>query len=335
MRFAALFAILSFLAASPCAAGDTLELVKSRGEIRCGVPADAPGFAIKDKAGRWSGFNVDLCRAVAAAVLGSSGKATFVPLTTSARFDALASGDIDLLAHNTTWSLNRVASLNVDFAGPVLFTGQAFLVRAKDALEGVMSLDGAKVGVARGSTHVHNLEAMAVSHGLRFQTVLFDSAEQARDALFAGKCQAVTDDDVLLAAFRSQAPGGPGEFAVLPDRFSLEPLALAVKRGDEKWRLAVRGVLAALIAAEECGLTREIAVNGLDPASNKAGALFLRNADALAKPMGVESGWALRAIKEAGNYGELYERNLGGPLGLPRGLNRLWSKGGLLYAPPF
>jgi len=335
MRIAALLAVLALLAASPCAAGDTIDTVRNRGAVRCGVPADAPGFAVKDKEGRWYGFNVDLCRAVAAAVLGDAGKVSFVPLTTSARFDALAKGDIDLLAHNTTWSLSRVASLDVDFVGPVLFTGQAFLVRAKDAQEGVNSLDGAKVGVAKGSTHVHNLEAMAVSHGLRFQTLLFDSAEQARDAFFSGKCRAVTEDDALLASFRSQAPGGPGEYAVLPDRLSLEPLALAVKRGDAKWRLAVRSVLAALIAAEECGLTREMAVSGLDPASNKAAALFLRNADALAKPMGVESGWALRAVREAGNYGEMYERNLGGPLGLPRGLNRLWSKGGLLYAPPF
>ncbi|WP_243360317.1 amino acid ABC transporter substrate-binding protein [Fundidesulfovibrio terrae] len=337
MRLFSLIACALLLAASPCLAGDTSTTVKSRGLVRCGVASDVPGFAVRDASGRWAGLDVDFCHAVAAAVLGDPAKVSFLPLATSARFTALMAREVDLLSRNTTWSLSREAMLGVEFSGPMLFTGLAFMVPAMAAGGGLKGLDGATVGAVRGTTHVQNLDEMAVTHGMRFKIVLYDSVEQARDAFFAGQCQALSEDAVLLAAFRSQAPGGPDEYTILPERLSKEPISPAVLRGDAQWSLTVKCVLAALITAEECAITREAAANGVTPSSNPAGALFLRRADALAKPLGLEPGWALRAIRAVGNYGEIYERNLGSgsPLKLERGVNRLWSRGGLLFAPPF
>jgi general L-amino acid transport system substrate-binding protein len=337
MRLLSLIACALLLAVSPCLAGDTLTSVKGRGLVRCGVASDVPGFAERDASGKWTGFDVDFCRAVAAAVLDSPDKVSFLPLSTSARFTALMAREVDLLVRNTTWSLSREAMLGVEFTGAMFFTGQAFMVPAQAAAGGLKGLDGVTVGTAKGSTHVQNLDEMAVTHGLRFKIVLYDSVEEARDAFFAGKCQALSEDAVLLAAFRTEAPGGPEAYAILPERFSKEPISPAVLRGDAQWTLTVKSVQAALISAEECGLTRDVAAKGLDPVTNPAAALLLRRADALAKPLGLEPGWALRAIRTAGNYGEMYDRNLGAqsPLRLERGQNKLWNQGGLLFAPPF
>jgi len=337
MRLFLALACALLLTSPPCLAGDTINTIRSRGVVRCGVARDIPGFAVKDAAGNWSGFEVDLCRAVAAAVLGSPDKASFLPLDTTARFTALLAREVDLLSRDTTWTLSREAMLGVDFAGPVLFTGLAFLVPARNAPSGIQGLAGAKVATARGGTHVQNIADMAVSHGLSFQVELYDSIEQARDALYKGECQALAADGVLLYSFKATAPGGPDAYVVLPGRFSKEIISPAVLASDPQWSLTVRCVLAALITAEQCGLTRQGALDASGPAADPGCALFLKHADELSKPLGLTPGWALRAVQAVGNYGEMFERNLGmgSPLKIDRGLNRLWSQGGLLYAPAF
>jgi general L-amino acid transport system substrate-binding protein len=322
-------ALLAVAWAVPCAgAGETLAQVKARGTVRCGVSEGIAGFSAREASGRWAGLDADFCRAVAAAALGDAEKVMFVPLRASARFPALQLGAIDLLARNTTWTLEREARLGVAFAGILFYDGQGFMVPAGGGVTSVAGLDGATVCVEKGTTHERNLAASFAARGLRVTPLVIDSAAGVADAFFAGRCRAYTSDASQLAAARLRVPGGQA-FLILPERISKEPLAPAVRRGDDNWLTLVRWVLFALVTAEETGITQATA---RDPAAGQA----LGPDGEVGRAFGVDPGWALRAVQSVGSYGEMFERNLGGrsPLKLERGLNRLWTQGGLMYAPP-
>jgi len=291
------------------------------------------GFSVKDAAGRWSGLDVDFCRAVAAAALGDAGKVTFVPLQASARFPALRSGGVDLLSRNTTWTVGREAGLKLLFAGVLLYDGQAFMVPAKGGAKTLAALKGATVCVEKGTASVQHVADASADHGLDIRQRVIDSALEVADAFFAGKCQALASDAAQLAAVRLRAPGGPHAFVILRERFSKEPLGPVVRQGDDDWFTLVRWVLIALVGAEEAGITRDNLAKRLrEPAVQRA----LGVSEELGRALGTDANWAVRAVQSAGNYGEMFERNVGhgSPLKVERGLNNLWSKGGLMYAPP-
>jgi general L-amino acid transport system substrate-binding protein len=314
------------------AAGETIAQVKSRGTLRCGVSDGVPGFSARDASGRWAGLDADFCRAVGAAVLGDPEKVTFVPLRASARFPALHSRTIDLLARNTTWTLAREAGLQVQFAGTLFYDGQALMVPATSPVKSAAQLKGATVCVEKGTTHEGHLASYFAERGIPVTPVVIDSAAEVVEAFFAGRCRVYTSDASQLAAARMRAPAG-GAFRILPERISEEPLAPAVRSGDHDWLTLVRWVLFALVAAEEQGITQESA-RGPRDLTHEAG--ILGREGELAKALGTDSGWTLRVVQSVGNYGEMFERNLGAksPLKLERGLNRLWKQGGLMYAPP-
>jgi len=315
------------------AAGETLAQVKSRGAVRCGVSEGIIGFSARDAAGRWSGLDADFCRAVAAAALGDAEKVMFVPLRASARFPALQSGVIDLLARNTTWTLAREAGLKVQFAGVLFYDGQGFMVPKTGGVKTVAGLNGATVCVVKGTTHVQNLADHFTARGLTVTPLVIDSSVEVVDAFFAGRCRAYTSDASQLASARLRAPGGPQAFLILPERISKEPLGPAVRSGDDNWLTLVRWVLFSLVAAEENGVTRDNVRERLrDPAVQRV----LGAGGELGTALGTDADWAARAVQSVGNYGEMFERNVGrrSALNLERGLNRLWTQGGLMYAPP-
>jgi general L-amino acid transport system substrate-binding protein len=323
----------SIVGAAHAAPGEIIAQVKARGTLRCGVSEGIPGFSMQDAKGRWSGLDADFCRAVAAAALGDASKVTFVPLRASARFPALRSGQVDLLARNTTWTLMREAGLKIQFAGVLYYDGQGFMVPAKSRIKTAAALKGATVCVEKGTTSAQHLEDYSSVHGLALKPLVIDSAIEVADVFFAGKCQAFTSDVSQLAAVRLRAPGGPQSMTILAERLSKEPLGPALRAGDEDWFTLVRWVLFGLIELEEAGITQEnFAKRSQDPTVKRD----IGVSNDVSKMLGVEPGWGVRVIQSVGNYGEMYERNLGAasPLKIERGLNRLWTQGGLMYAPP-
>ncbi|ALL69294.1 amino acid ABC transporter substrate-binding protein, PAAT family [Paraburkholderia caribensis MBA4] len=334
MVLAGFLVLLQTLPARALAAdGDTLPQIRARGVLRCGVSEGIQGFSIRDAAGRWSGIDADFCRALAAAVLGDPAKVTYVPLKASARFPALAEGVVDLLARNTTWTLRREGALKVQFAGILFYDTQAFLVRRPEGAGSVSSLKGATVCVEKGtSTDVH-LREYSADNQLDIKPLVIDSALEARRAFYGGRCSAYAADLSHLTAVRLEAPGGPQTVDILPERIAKEPLGPVVRGGDLSWLTLVRWVLLTLVTAEELGVTRDnLQARLADPAVKRA----LADDDDVNRSLGVERGWMVRAVQSAGNYGELFDRNVGlhTPLKLERGLNRLWTQGGLMYAPP-
>lgn len=317
-------------------AGETLAGVKSRKVVRCGVSEGIPGFSSRNGAGRWAGLEADFCRAVAAAVLGDGEKVRFIPLRASERFPALLGGTVDLLARNTSCTLGREAGLKVMFPGTIFFDGQAFMVPASSRVSEIRQLDGATICVEKGTTHQQYLADYFAAHGMRYRPLVIDSSTGVANAFFAGRCRAYTSDASQLAAARAGAPGGPRKFVILAPRISREPIGPVVRRGDDDWYTLVRWVLYALIAAEETGVTAENVAGLRSAAANPAMRRALGLGGGFGREMGVDDEWAFRAVRSVGNYGELFERNLGSrsTLGLERGLNRLWNGGGLLYAPP-
>jgi general L-amino acid transport system substrate-binding protein len=317
-------------------AGETLDAVKSRGRLRCGVSEGIAGFSEKNAAGRWSGLDVDFCRAVAAAVLGDAEKAAFVPLKASERFPALQNRAIDLLLRNTTWTLEREAGLKVQFPGILFYDGQAFMVPKKAGIKKLSQLNGTTVCVEKGTTHVQNLADFVVAHDMKVTPLVIDSAAGVASAFFSGRCSAYTSDASQLAAMRLQAPGGPQSVEILSERISREPLGPVVRRGDDDWFTLVRWVLFALIEAEEAGITHDNITGILKETHDPVVKRILGSEGGFGKALGVTNDWAVRVVKAVGNYGEMFERNVGksGSLKLDRGLNRLWTQGGLMYAPP-
>ena len=329
-------ALLAVVSAAPAAvAGETITQIKSRGALRCGVSDGIAGFSAKDASGRWSGLDADFCRAVAAAALGDPEKVTFVPLRASARFPALRSRVIDLLARNTTWTLAREGGLKVQFAGVLFYDAQAFMVPTASPVKSAPQLKGATVCVEKGTTHEGNLADYFAARGMSVTPLVIDSMTEVADAFFAGRCRAYTSDVSQLAAARLRAPAGR-TFRILAERISKEPLAPSVRSGDDDWLTLVRWVLFVLVAAEEQGITQD-SVHALREGPRAAAVRRALGGDPeLAKALGTDPDWTLRVVQSVGNYGEMFERNLGAksPLKLERGLNRLWTQGGLMYAPP-
>ncbi|MCU0591947.1 MAG: amino acid ABC transporter substrate-binding protein [Desulfobacterales bacterium] len=322
---------------STAQAGEILARVQSNGVLRCGVSEGIAGFSIKDGSGRWSGMDVDFCRAVAAAVLNDGEKVVFVPLFASARFPALKANRIDLLARNTTQTLGREVNIGTHFGGILYYDGQSFIVPAGSRVQRVRDLEGATICVLKESSHVAHLADYFTAHGLSYQPLIVDSITKAKEDLYAGRCQAYTSDASILASVRVEAPGGPEGFRILPDRISKEPFGPVVNRGDEQWFALVKWVLFALIEAEERGITRENVRQVLQTTTDPAQQAFLDKGGGYAKAMDINPGWVVRIVETIGNYGEMFERNLGARSGLniDRGLNRLWNQGGLMYSPPF
>jgi len=336
LLLAAIVLLAALWTAQSVSAGDTLAQIKSRGTLRCGVSNGIIGFSMKDATGRWSGLDADFCRAVAAAVLGDARKVSFMPLKASTRFPALRSGVIDLLVRNTAWTLSREAEMGVQFAGILYYDGQGFMVPTASGVKSVGQLNGATVCVEKGTIHERSLTDHFTAHGLKVTPLVIDSTAGVVNAFFTGRCKAYTSDVSHLAAARLRAPAGQ-TFHILSEEISKSPLGPVVRNGDDDWLTLVRWVLFALIAAEEAGITgdnvRAIRKSTKHPAMLRALGADQEFSDAL----GTDPEWALRAVESVGNYGEMFERNLGNhsPLHLERGLNRLWTHGGLMFAPPF
>ena len=318
-------------------AGPTLDRVRASGVVRCGVGEGLPGFCLKDTAGRLQGFNVDFCRAVAAAALGNPDKAVFVPVSTANRFPILLSDKIDLLMRNTTYTFEREAALGVRFAGIYFYDEGAFMVPRRHAGHNIAELNGATIGVGKRTTHETNLKDYFLQRGWTYKPLPLGTLSEMMAAFFGGQCQALCSDRSELAAIRMMAPGGPQEYDLLPEIISKEPLGPVVRRGDEDWLCLIKWVLFALIEAEERGVT-QANVRTLQNSSTDPGLRRFLDSDGLPeKSLGVSPGWVVRVVEAVGNYGEIFERHLGShsELKLERGFNRLWTQGGLMYAPPF
>jgi general L-amino acid transport system substrate-binding protein len=323
------------LASLGAQAGGVLDGVKQRGQLRCGVSTGVVGFSAPETASRWKGLDVDICRAVAAAVLGDGNKVSYTPLNAQQRFAALQSGQIDLLSRNTSWTLTRDASLGLHFAAVTYYDGQGFLVHKKHKVTNARQLKGAQVCVQAGTTTEKNLADHSRRHQLNIKPVVFDTFEAAFKAFFAGRCQAYTTDASGLASVRNKEAQNPDDYVILPEMISKEPLGPMVKRGDDEWLAIVKWSVFALLEAEELGLTQaNIATRktDTDPVIQR----FVGSTEDMGKLLGLDRQWAVRIIQTTGHYGEIFERHVGqqSPLKLPRGLNKLWSQGGLMYAPP-
>jgi general L-amino acid transport system substrate-binding protein len=329
--------LLGALTSAPVLAGKDLDTVRKRGELVCGVSTGVAGFSAADSQGRWSGLDVDICRAIAAAVLKDAGKVRFAPLTSQQRFTALQSGEVDLLSRNTTWTLTRDASLGLHFTAIVFYDGQGFLVPKSLNVKSAKALKGATVCVQSGTTTERNLSDFSRANNLNLKPVVFADFAATNAAYFGGRCQVYTTDASALASIRSKEAAKPDDHVILPELISKEPLGPAVRRGDDELFAIVRWVVFALIEAEELGITQANADQQRKDGGNPAVARLLGSgAEDSGKPLGLDREWAYRAIKAVGNYGEIFDRNVGPktPVGLPRGLNALWSNGGLIYAPP-
>lgn len=324
------------LMGAPAHAGATLDGVKTRGSVRCGVTNGVAGFSAPDTKGNWSGIDVDTCRAVAAAVLGDAKKVDFIPLNAQQRFSALQAGEIDILARNTTWTLTRDASLGIHFTHINYYDGQGFLVPKALGITAAKQLDGATVCTQAGTTNEKNVSEWARGEKVDVKTVVYDTFEAAFKAFFSGRCQAFTADASTLAGLRNKEAPNPDDYAILPELISKEPLAPMVRRGDDEWFAVVKWVGNALVEAEELGISQSNAANLAKNGKNPAQLRFLGTTDDLGKSLGLDAQWARRAVEAVGNYGEMFDRNVGkdSVLKLPRGVNNLWNKGGLMYALP-
>ena len=324
------------LTSLPAFAGKTVDAIKARGQLVCGVSTGLAGFSAADSQGNWSGLDVDVCKAIAAAMLGDAGKVKYVPLSAQQRFTALQSGEIDILSRNTTWTLTRDASLGMSFTGTTYYDGQGFMVTTKSKIKSAKQLKGATVCVQSGTTTEKNLTDYSRANNLGIKPVVFEKLEATNAAYFAGRCLAYTTDASGLASIRNKEAKDPKEHIILPELISKEPLGPSVRRGDDEFFAIAKWVVYALIEAEDYGITSknvdELAKSSTDPVVGRV----LGTTEDTGKLLGLDKTWAAQAIKAVGNYGEVFERNVGpkSPLGLPRGMNNLWSNGGIMYAPP-
>ena len=319
------------------AAAATLDDVRARGHLKCGINTGLVGFAAPDDKGVWRGFDVDFCRAVAAAVFGDAGKVKYTSLTGKTRFTALRSGEIDLLSRNTTWTFSRDADLQLTFVGVNYYDGQGFLVSRKLGVNSAKQLSGASVCIQTGTTTELNLSDFFRINKMTYQPVPVETANEALSNYLAGRCDVYTSDASGLAAVRV-ATGKAAEHVILPDIISKEPLGPVVRQGDEQWSDIVRWTLNAQIAAEEYGVTSSNAARLAGETTNPEIARLLGKSELQGRAgLGFAPDWAVKVITQVGNYGEVFDRNLGQntPLAIARGLNGLWTKGGLMYAPPF
>ncbi len=332
-RFVILLAGI-FIISSHSWAGATFEAVKKRGVLHCGVSDGLPGFSYADDKGNFAGIDVDFCRAVAAAVFGDATKVKYTPLTAKERFTALQSGEIDLLSRNTTWTSTRDSSLGFNFAGVIYFDGQGFLVNKSLGVKSAHELNGATVCVQAGTTTELNLSDYFRTHGMKYTPITYERSDESAKALEAGRCDVLTSDQSQLYAQRIKLAKSD-DFVVLPEVISKEPLGPLVRHGDDEWFDIAKWTLFALINAEEIGMTTAN-VDEFLKSENPDIKRFLGVEGEKGKDLGLANDWVVKIVKQVGNYGEIFERNVGvgSPLKIERGLNALWTKGGLHYAPP-
>ncbi len=332
---AALAASVLALTWSSAFAGQTLDRIKSRGQLVCGVNTSAPGFSSADSQGRWQGLDVNLCRGVAAAVLGDADKVKYVPLSSTQHMAALSSGEIDMLARNTTWTMTRDASQGAAFVAVSYYDGQGFMVPKSLGVKSISELDGATVCVQTGTTTEKTTADYFGSHGMQYKTVVFDTTEATQSAFISGRCDVYTSDMSDLAGVRTVAPD-PSEFEILPEAITKEPLGPAVRRGDWEFFQIVRWCFNAFLGAEELGVTKanvdEMRRTSKDPNVMR----LVGTGEDMGRMLGLDKDWSYRIIKQVGNYGESWNQYFGpeSALNLPRGMNKLYSDGGLMYAMP-
>jgi general L-amino acid transport system substrate-binding protein len=317
------------------AADSTLDAVKKKGFVQCGVSDGLPGFSNPDAKGVWQGMDVDVCRAVAAAVFGDAGKVKYVSLTAKERFTALQSGEVDILSRNTTWTLTRDASLGLTFAGTNYYDGQGFLVNKSLGVKSAKELDGAAICIQSGTTTELNVaDYFRANGGMKYTPVVFDTSDQTVKGFESGRCDVLTSDQSQLYALKIKL-SKPDEAVVLPEVISKEPLGPVVRQGDDQWFKIVRWSMFAMINAEEAGLTTAN-VDSMLKSDNPDVRRLLGLEEPKGNVLGLDDKWAYNIVKQVGSYGEVFDRNVGSgsPLKIERGINALWNKGGFMYAPP-
>jgi general L-amino acid transport system substrate-binding protein len=323
---------------APAQAGQVLDAVKARGSLICGTGTGTAGYYMPDSQGKWTGLAVDVCRAVSAALFGDAEKVKYTPLTAAQRFTAIQSGEVDMLVGNATWTLTRDTALGLDFTGVYYYDGQGFLVPKKLGVKSAKELSGATVCVAPGTTTELNLADYFRTNKMTFKPVVIEKIDEIRAAFFAGRCDVYTTDASSLAATRAANVPPPrtfDDFLILPEIISKEPLGPVVRHGDNQFADIVRWALYAMIEAEEYGITSKN-VDEMLKSDNPSVKRILGVTPGMGKALGVDEKWVYNIIKQVGNYGESFERNvgMGSPLKIDRGLNKLWTQGGLQYAPP-
>jgi general L-amino acid transport system substrate-binding protein len=316
-------------------AGATLDAVQKKGFVQCGISDGLPGFSFADAKGQYRGIDVDVCRAVAAAVFGDAGKVKYSPLTAKERFTALQSGEIDMLSRNTTWTLSRDGNGVNFFTGVTYYDGQGFLVNKELGVSSAKELDGATVCIQAGTTTELNLSDYFRANGLKYTPITYDTSDESAKSLESGRCDVLTSDQSQLYAQRIKL-AKPDDYVVLPEVISKEPLGPAVRQGDEEWFDIVRWSLFAMLNAEELGITSANVEDMAKTTKNPDVARLLGAEGEYGKDLKLPKDWAVQIVKQVGNYGEIFERNIGSgsELKIERGLNALWTNGGLQYAPP-
>ena len=327
--------VLVAVLSAPAAAQSTLDAVRARGAVQCGVSTGIAGFSAPDSKGVWRGIDIDMCRAVAAAVFGDAGKVRYTALTTQQRFTALQSGEVDLLARNSTWTISRDTSLALNFVGVNYYDGQGFMVPKKLNVKSAKQLNGATICVQPGTTTELNLADYFRANRMTFKPVVIEKLEEVLNAYFNGRCDVFTTDHSGLVALRASRAPKPDDHIILPELISKEPLGPAVRHGDDRWFDIVKWTLFAMVEAEELGLgAKNIDEQAKGP--NPAIQRFVGASGDMGKMLGLDNRWAYNIVKQVGNYGESFDRNLGvnSKIKLPRGRMNLWTRGGLLISPP-
>jgi general L-amino acid transport system substrate-binding protein len=332
-RVAGFLGLFMAVASAPAQAA-TLEDVKAKGFVECGINHGLPGFSERDEKGYWRGMDVDVCRGVAAAIFGDASKVKFIPLTAQERFTALQSGEVDVLSRNTTWTMTRDTALGLNFAGVTYYDGQGFMVRKKLGIASVLELSGTTVCTQSGTTTEMNVADYFNSKKMPFKLLTFGKAEETVQAYDTGQCDAFTADASQLYAFRLRLKK-PDAHMILPEIISKEPLGPVVRQGDDQWFNLVKWTVFTLLDAEELGITGAN-VEEMRSSGNPAIRRLLGVEGDLGRKLGLDNDWAVRLISAVGNYGEIFDRNVGrgSPLNIARGVNRLWNQGGIQYAPP-
>lgn len=330
----ALFVLAGIGAPATTAGAAVLDQVKSKGFVQCGVSQGLPGFSSPDDKGNWTGIDVDVCRAIAAAIFDDPAKVRYTPLTAKDRFTALQSGEIDVLSRNTTWTSSRDTSLGLNFAGVNYYDGQGFLVRKDKKVSSALELSGASVCTQTGTTTELNVADFFRARNMKYEVVAFATADETVKAYEAGRCDVFTSDVSQLYAMRLKL-ANTADHVVLPEIISKEPLGPVVRHGDDQWFDIVKWVLFAMLNAEELGVTTKN-VDEMLKSNNPEVKRLLGTEGNFGEQLGLTKDWVVRIVKHVGNYGESFDRNVGAgsKLGIERGLNRLWSKGGIQYAPP-
>jgi general L-amino acid transport system substrate-binding protein len=320
------------LASGALHAQSTLDAVKAKGYVQCGVNTGLAGFSQPDSRGVWKGLDVDTCRAVAAAVFGDAAKVRYTPLTAQQRFTALQSGEIDVLARNTTWTISRDTSLGLNFAGVSYYDGQGFMVPKKLGVKSAKQLNGATICVQPGTTTELNLADYFRANKMSFKPVVIEKLEEVTNAYFSGRCDVYTTDVSGLVSTRGSRAPNPADHVILPEVISKEPLGPVVRHGDDRWFDIVKWSLFAMLEAEELGLSSKNIDQHLN-STNPSVQRFVGATGDLGKMLSLDARWAYHIVKQVGNYGESFDANLT-PLGFERGITALWTQGGLMYAPP-